>query len=313
VPQSSTSLRRRLSSLFDDEAPQTRTTHIFNALLATLIIVNVAAVILESVEPIRVQHAAVFTAIETGATAIFAVEYVLRVWASVDFRSGRFRQPFWGRLTYMRGFFPLIDLVAVLPALLGVLGAADFRVLRLLRLLRMLKLTRHSTVFGLIWAVLVEEAQAIAALVFVICLTLTVSGALMYMIEGAAQPTVFTSIPAGMWWAIETITTVGYGDMVPVTVGGRILAGAISVIGIGTLALFSGLITVGFLNQLRIRREQNPGKHKIHKAADPKPQHGEADRSAKVEGFVQNMATCPHCGGVLSAPLVDAAIPSPPL
>jgi hypothetical protein len=74
VPQSSTSLRRRLSSLFDDEAPQTRTTQIFNALLATLIIVNVAAVILESVEPIRVQHAAIFTAIETGATAIFAVE-----------------------------------------------------------------------------------------------------------------------------------------------------------------------------------------------------------------------------------------------
>jgi voltage-gated potassium channel len=181
VQQSSeTSLRRRLSNIFDDEAPQTRTTRIFNALLATLIVVNVAAVIMESVEAIRSHHAAVFAAIEAGATAIFAVEYVLRVWTSVDFRSGKFQQPLWGRLNYMRGFFPLIDLIAVLPALLGLLGAADFRVLRLLRLLRMLKLTRHSTVFGLIWAVLVEEAQAIAALVFVICLTLTVSGAYVY-------------------------------------------------------------------------------------------------------------------------------------
>ncbi len=285
----SSNLRRRLSSLFDDDAPQTRTVRIFNALLATLIIVNVAAVIMESVESIRLRYAAVFIAIEAGATAFFAVEYVLRVWTAVDLSGGRFRQPFWGRLAYMRGFFPLIDLIAVLPALLGVLGAGDFRVIRLLRLLRMLKLTRHSTVFGLLWAVLVEEAQAIGALVFVICLTLTISGALMYMIEGAAQPEVFTSIPAGMWWAIETITTVGYGDMVPVTVAGRILGGAISVIGIGTLALFSGLITVGFLNQLKLRRELS-GKSKddavsgAPAAHDPKAIHHAAD------------AICPHCG-----------------
>jgi voltage-gated potassium channel len=288
VPQSS-NLRRRLSSLFDDDALQSRTVRIFNALLATLIVVNVAAVIMESVEPIRVRYATVFTAIEAAATAIFAVEYVLRVWTAVDLGSGRFRQPFWGRLAYVRGFFPLIDLIAVLPALLGVLGAGDFRVPRLLRLLRMLKLTRHSTVFGLLWAVLVEEAQAIGALVFVISLTLTISGALMYMIEGAAQPNVFTSIPAGMWWAIETITTVGYGDMVPVTVAGRILGGAISVIGIGTLALFSGLITVGFLNQLKLRRELS-GKPKDDAVSgasatnNPNAIHHAAD------------AICPHCG-----------------
>jgi voltage-gated potassium channel len=275
VPQSR-NLRRRLSSLFDDDAPQTRTVRIFNALLATLIVVNVAAVIMESVESIRARYAAVFAAIEAGATAIFAVEYVLRVWTAVDLSSGRFRQPFWGRLSYMRGFFPLIDLIAVLPAVLGVLDAGDFRVLRLLRLLRMLKLTRHSTVFGLLWAVLVEEAQAIGALVFVIGLTLTVSGALMYMIEGAAQPRVFTSIPAGMWWAIETITTVGYGDMVPVTVAGRILGGAISVIGIGTLALFSGLLSVGFLNQLKLRRE--------HSGKPKEPCHQRSDRDGRSSG-----------------------------
>jgi voltage-gated potassium channel len=211
----------------------------------------------------------------------------------------------------MRGFFPLIDLVAVLPAVIGVLGAGDFRVLRLLRLLRMLKLTRHSTVFGLLWAVLVEEAQAIAALIFVICLTLTVSGALMYMIEGAAQPTVFTSIPAAMWWAIETITTVGYGDIVPVTLAERILAGVISVIGIGTLALFSGLITAGYLNQLRLRREQNPSGQKFHTA--PSLHSGlHLHRPGKAAG----PQVFPHCGNALSTARTDtlesAPIPSPP-
>jgi voltage-gated potassium channel len=267
------SLRVRLSGLFDDDAPRTLAVRIFNIALATLIIVNVIAVILESVSWMSQRYSVTFLTIERVATAIFAIEYFLRVWTAVDYRSGRFRDPLWGRLEYMRGFFPLIDLVAVLPAVLGFFGGADLRVLRLLRLLRMIKLTRHSTVFGLLWDVLREEAHAIAALVFVLFLTLTVSAALMYMIEGDVQPTVFSSIPASMWWAIETVTTVGYGDMVPVTAAGRILGGIISVIGIGTLALFSGLITAGYLNQLRLRRT---------------PKHLGDDESI-----------CPHCGGLL--------------
>ena len=120
----------------------------------------------------------------------------------------------------------------------------------------MLKLTRHSRIFALIWAVLRQEARAIGALVFILCLTVTISGALMYMIEGDEQPAIFSSIPAAMWWAIETLTTVGYGDMVPETALGRVLGGLVAIVGIGTLALFSGLITVGFLDQLRARREQ---------------------------------------------------------
>jgi voltage-gated potassium channel len=141
----------------------------------------------------------------------------------------------------------------------------------------MLKLTRHSTVFGLLWDVLREEAESIAALLFIICLTLTISGALMYMIEADDQPGVFYSIPAAMWWAIETLTTVGYGDMVPVTISGKILGGIISIVGIGALALFSGLITVSFLNQLWLRREQS---------------------ASRQEKAVSQPAIriCPHCG-----------------
>src|SRR5262249_10151040 len=150
--------------------------------------------------------------------------------------------PLWGRLRYMRSFFALVDLVAVLPAVLGFFGAADFRVLRLLRLLRMLKLVRHSTTFGLLFAVLREEARSVPAWLFVLLLTVTLSGSLMYMLEGEEQPAVFTSIPVAMWWAIETLTTVGYGDIVPVTVIGRVIGGMVSIVGIGTLALFSGLI-----------------------------------------------------------------------
>jgi voltage-gated potassium channel len=271
-------LRRRLVILFDDDAQQNRITQYFNAALAALIVLNVSAVILESVEPIRASHPAAFIAFEHVATAIFAIEYALRLWTAVDLHNGQFRQPLWGRLRYASSFFALIDLIAILPAVLGLFGAGDLRVLRLLRFLRMLKLTRHSRIFGLIWAVLRGEARAIGALVFILCLTVTISGALMYMIEADEQPTIFSSIPAAMWWAIETLTTVGYGDMVPVTAIGRALGGLVAIVGIGTLALFSGLITVGFLDQLRIRKE----------AAD-------ADHAAPAAA----REVCPHCGGIM--------------
>jgi voltage-gated potassium channel len=253
-------LRARLARIFEDEEPRSTATRIFNALLATLIVVNVAAVVLESVESFRRQFFWTFVVIEDFATAFFVAEYCLRVWACVDFRKAPYRHPVWGRLRYMRSFFALVDLVAVLPAIIGFIGAGDLRVLRLLRLLRMLKLVRHSTTFGVLWRVLQEEAQSIMALLFILLLTVTISGALMYMIEGEEQPAVFTSIPAAMWWAVETLTTVGYGDMVPVTAAGRILGGAVSIIGIGTLALFSGVITIGFLDQLKLHRTLNAAR-----------------------------------------------------
>jgi voltage-gated potassium channel len=296
-------LRRHLATIFEDEEPRGAVTRAFDLALAILIIINVSCVILESVESIRRHLAWAFDLVENASTAFFALEYVLRVWACVDLREPAYRDPLWGRLRYMRSFFALIDLASVLPALLGTLGAADLRVLRLLRLLRMLKLVRHSTTFGLLFSVLREESRSVTALLFVLLLTVTISGSLMYMLENEVQPEVFTSIPVAMWWAIETLTTVGYGDIVPMTVAGRVVGGCVSIIGIGTLALFSGLITVGFLDQLRIYREQHP------KGAHGKPIAVEAgavatmlsaDQPAPSSAPPGALAVCPHCGVALS-------------
>jgi voltage-gated potassium channel len=310
--------RRRLATIFEDEEPRDAVTRGFNLALALLIITNVACVVLESVEPIRRQFAASFDAFEQIATAIFAAEYVLRVWACVDFHDARYRDPSWGRLRYMRSFFAVVDLLSVLPALLGFLGADDLRVLRLLRLLRMLKLVRHSTTFGLLFAVLREEAQSIMALLFVLLLTVTIAGSLMFMIEGPEQPAVFTSIPVAMWWAIETLTTVGYGDIVPITVAGRIVGGVVSIVGIGTLALFSGLITVGFLDQLKMYRERHAKVNVIVSEKAISITQTYRERVGDVAGLSDMPAAedrgqalparpgvCPHCGSVFAA--------SPPL
>ena len=319
-------LRRRFAVIFEDEEPRSALTRLVNMALAILIVVNVSCVILESVETIRRQFGPAFDAFEQVATAIFAVEYVLRVWAVVDFPDARYRHPLWGRLRYMRSFFAIVDLISVLPAIIGFFGAADFRVLRLLRLLRMLKLVRHSTTFGLLFAVLREEAKSISALLFVLLLTVTISGSLMYMLEAEEQPGVFSSIPVAMWWAIETLTTVGYGDMVPMTTIGRIIGGVVSIIGIGTLALFSGLITVGFLEQLKAYRAQHP-KTTIaitEKTVTTMQGYGELghDRQQLRERSV--VATlpqrrgnfsgviCPHCGAVsMPAAMRDAGEAEP--
>jgi voltage-gated potassium channel len=324
VAGTSGNLRRQLAIIFEDEEPRSAVTRLFNLALALLIIVNVCCVVLESVEPIRRHFALAFETLEQAATAIFAAEYALRVWACADFHDARYRDPRWGRLRYMRSFFALVDLFSVLPAILSFLGAGDLRVLRLLRLLRMLKLVRHSTTFGLLFAVLREEAQSITALLFVLLLTVTISGSLMFMIEGAEQPEVFTSIPVAMWWAIETLTTVGYGDIVPVTAAGRILGSCVSIIGIGTLALFSGLITVGFLDQLKMYRERHA---KVSVAVSEKtisitqsyrervggvrdladlpiahPVAASLSAPGRSQALPAMGGICPHCGSMLTTP-----------
>ncbi len=303
-------LRGRISAVFDQDLPPTPVSRTVNVALALLIIINVSSVILELVERLRLEFDRTFWLIEQISTAVFAFEYLLRVWSSVDRINGRYRDPVSGRLHYATRPFAVIDLFAVLPAILGMLGADDLRVLRLLRLLRMLKLSRNSTTYSLLFAVFREEARSIGAILFLVALTLTMSASVMYMVESDAQPEVFSSIPAAMWWAIETLTTVGYGDMVPVTPLGKILGGFVSIIGIGTLALFSGVLTVSFMDQLRLRRERlrhliASGLHAgqmtgtdirmIEKMGDrlavPK-----ADTDEMLEEAIHNSQTCPHCG-----------------
>jgi voltage-gated potassium channel len=311
-------LRRRFSTVFDDAQPPTRAARIFNTALAMLIVANVAGVILESVAALHLRYGGCFQALEQVATAVFAVEYVLRVWAAIDLEAASSRHPLWARLRYMRSFFALVDLVAVLPAVLGMLGAGDLRTLRLLRLLRMLKLTRHATIFSLLWDVFCEEARSIAAVLFILMLTLTISASLMFMIEGERQPDAFSSIPAAMWWAIETLTTVGYGDIVPQTALGRIVGGIVSIVGVAALALFTSLITISFMDQLRRRRGllrqaisetgivppltemERRALLNLGRRLDL-PDEEIVETVTDAEGAADERLACPHCGHPLTA------------
>jgi voltage-gated potassium channel len=313
-----TTLRQRVNAWFDNDLPANWGGRVISGFVGLLIVVNVFSVVLESVESLRQRHFETFWWIEQVSTAVFAVEYVLRVWSAPDRVSGKFRLPVAGRLRYACQPFALVDLVAILPAILGMLGADDLRVLRLLRLLRMLKLTRHSTAFTLLWDVFREEAQSIGAVLFMLVITLIMSGSIMYMLEGEAQPEVFSSIPAAIWWALVTLTTVGYGDMVPVTVWGKIFGGFVAIVGVCTLALFSGLLTVSFMDQLRMRREHYRSMLRAGMAAGQmRPRDAEAmerigtdmgvprrDAEAMVDQALADAGDerCPHCGQAMPHP-----------
>lgn len=222
--------------------------------LICLITLNVAAVMLESITWLSVAHGPYFHAFDAISVAIFTVEYLARIWTCVE--DPQYGQSVHGRLRYMVTPMALIDLAGILPFYIHTIWPFDLRTMRVLRLLRILKLTRYSTAMAVLMAVLRQETRAIGAIIFIMAVVMIFTSSLMYLFEHAAQPETFTDIPTSMWWAVVTLTTLGYGDMVPITAWGRVLGGFTAVIGVGLVALPAGVLASGFSEQMRMRREE---------------------------------------------------------
>jgi voltage-gated potassium channel len=198
---------------------------------------------------------------EFGLGLIFLVEYLARLWISVEnpvFRGARFP-----RLRYMVSPIAIIDLLAVIPALFAFGGAPSLilRFFRVLRMLRLAKLGRTSKAWQHIRDAVYEKRYEFGLILGMLANAIMISGSLLYFAEADAQPEKFGSIPRALWWAIVTLTTVGYGDAYPVTVLGRILAGIIAVTGVTLIALPTGLFAASFTEAMerRRRREDDSG------------------------------------------------------
>jgi voltage-gated potassium channel len=222
--------------------------------LIVLILLNTLAIILESVSSIFKSYQPQFFYFEIFSVAIFSVEYILRVWSCTEGQDPRFHKPLAGRLRFMRSPMAIIDLMAILPFYLSALFAIDLRFLRVFRLLRVFKLTRYSGAMGLLLTVFKEEASSFLAAFFVLFILLIIASSGIYLIEHRIQPDAFGSIPSAMWWAMATLTTVGYGDVTPITPMGKFFGSFITIIGMGMVALPAGILASGFSEQLRIRR-----------------------------------------------------------
>ena len=245
-----TSLKRRTHEFLELSVIGDKWGRIFDTFMMVLIVANVVAIVLETLPDLAVYSDAFFT-FEVISVAIFTVEYVLRVWSCTANIADGYAHPLRGRLKYIVTPMAIIDLFAFLPFYLSAFFAIDLRILRLFRLLRLLKLTRYSPALLIIWAVIRGQYRALMAALFVMVIALLFSSSLIFVFEKDVQPEAFGSIPHAMWWGIATLTTVGYGDVTPITMGGRIFGAFTMILGIGMFALPTGVIASGFANEVR--------------------------------------------------------------
>jgi voltage-gated potassium channel len=217
-----------------------------------LIIINVVALILESYEGLRNNYGYLFQLIEVFSVVVFTIEYLLRLWTA---NLGKKKEK--GRMKFALSPLGLIDLLAILPFYLPMMFSIDLRVIRILRtfrLLRVFKLGRFSNSLKTINQVLKETKSDLVVSLFIALILLVLSSTLMYYVENESQPAKFASIGHSFWWAIATLTTVGYGDVYPITAIGKFLSGIIALVGIGIIALPTGIISSAFIEKLQMKK-----------------------------------------------------------
>lgn len=250
--------RNRIYDIIENEAYQTPLSRFFDKFLIILILLNVSAVIAESVDRIYFPNQALFTAFENFSIAIFTIEYLLRLWAIVERDADKDPSiPHWRRRwNWMKSPGAIIDIISILPAFVNYFVTFDLRFLRVLRLFRLLKLTRYFAAMRILLIVLHKEKESFKAVVFILIIMIVTASSGIYVVENQAQPEVFESIPKSMWWAVVTLTTVGYGDVIPVTTMGKFLGAVITILGVGLAALPAGILASGLASELDQRREQ---------------------------------------------------------
>ena len=251
------SIRRRVYEIVDvpvTEDGRRSSLDWFDLTIAVLIVLNVVTVMLETVEPLAARYRTALAVVEFVSVAVFSVEYVLRLWSCTA--DPRYRHPVLGRIRFALQPLTIIDLLSILPAYLpaSALDLRFLRVLRLMRILRVLKLGRYSEAVGVLTDVLRSRREELIVMLMLLAMLLVLSSGMIYYAEHEAQPDAFGSMPAALWWSVITLTTIGYGDVYPVTAAGRVIGGLIAVMGIGIVALPTAIVATGFAEEVRKRK-----------------------------------------------------------
>lgn len=263
-------LKKRVWEILEVDRPADESGRVFDAFdisILALILLNVIAVILGTVKSVEERYQSALRWFEVFSVAVFTIEYLARVWACVS--QGEYSRPVVGRLRFMLRPMAVIDLLAVLPFYLTFFTAdlRFIRALRLFRLFRVAKLGRYSSSVRLFGRVFRNKKEELFVTAMVMLMMIIMSASLMYFAENEAQPDKFPDIPSTVWWSVMTLTTVGYGDVFPITLLGKCLAMAIAILGIGMFALPVGIFGAGFVEEIQ---KKKAGK-----------------------------TTCPHCGEVI--------------
>lgn len=281
--------RRRIHRILEIAEPGDRPSRVFDIGIRGLIAANVVAVVVESVPEIQEAAAPWFRAFDLASVAVFSVEYVLRVWSAPE--DDRYRRSVRGRLRFMATPLALIDLAAVLPAYLPMVGV-DLRILRgvrLVRLVRVLKLARYSRALRSLGRTFRRKREELALTLSMVGLLVLIASTLMYYAEHTVQPETFGSIPDSMWWGVVTLTTLGYGDVVPVTLLGRFMGGLFALSGLLVIALPTAILGSGFVEELASSPTGIPEGERRGAPGVGEPGAGEPEDATPP-------VRCPRCG-----------------
>ncbi len=233
----------------------------FNYSIISLIILNVIAVCLQTVESFDNRYSEWLYYFEVFSVIIFTIEYLARIWTCT--LTPKFDKPLAGRMYFLVQPMTLIDMIAILPFYIPFLGI-DLRIIRILRIFRIFriaKLGRYYNSLNLISVVLKKRREELVITTMIMAMIVFIAATLMYYAENDAQPAVFSSIPASMWFTIVTLTTIGYGDVTPLTPLGKIIASMIAVLGVGMVALPIAVLGAGFVEEIRLRKNRNRCPH----------------------------------------------------
>lgn len=247
------SVRRQLYDILEHSRHGDRAGGLVEAFIVALILVNIAAVILESVPEFNRRFSAWFVAIEAVSFVVFTVEYALRLYVAVEHEPYKHLRPWQARWRYVRSPAGIIDLIAILPFWFAFAAPEETRIVLVLRVFRFLKIARYSRSMQSLLDTIYEERRALGGCVLIVAGFTIISATLMHAVESAAQPDKFGTIPDAMWWAIVTLGTIGYGDVVPVTAAGKIIAAVTIFAAIVTIALPVGIIATAFADQVHRR------------------------------------------------------------
>ena len=255
--------RKRVWKLLEPAEDNDNLSKFIDIFLVNLIFFNILMVILETVDTLYFRYKLWFIYFELFSVTIFSLEYVSRFWSCVENKTNSETNGK-ARLRYIFSFSAIIDLIAILPSLLAFLfPTVDLRFVRALRIFRLLKFSRYSNSINTLLIVLWDQRKSLGAAFFILFIVLIISSSGMYIVEKDIQPDKFGSIPQSMWWSIVTLTTVGYGDVYPVTSMGKFFGSIIIILGIGTVALPSGILASAFTEYTRRNQKKYEDKLKF--------------------------------------------------
>jgi voltage-gated potassium channel len=261
--QNNVSIRKYIHFLLDPGSSAKGISYFIDIFITVVIFINIVALTLETVNKFTTEYRRELILIELFSVTFFTIEYLLRLWVSVEnehYRKSRFPRLRWA-LTPMA----VIDLLAILPFYIGFILGINMKFFLILRLFRLFKLVRYFTALQLMGRVFRAKINELLIAVFFILVLLFFISFVMYYVESKEQPRAFADVPSAMWWGIITLTTVGYGDVVPITPMGKLLGGCIAILGIGMFALPAGILASGFSNELEKITQDKRSKTKKKK------------------------------------------------